>query len=165
MDKQDAVASLGQTWLLQPARARAALKANDRLKLYLSVLQAAAAHAAAPERAPLDLSREIAAGLTFRPTEITARDTLAWWRTLPAERTAAIKTGLSAERERELRQECSLLASRLGKSLYANDPAAVGRVHSAAIRKFAKTQEQMSIPELLKKRDWLQKCLVANRLV
>jgi superfamily II DNA or RNA helicase len=70
-----------------------------------------------------------------------------------------------AERERELRQECSLLASRLGKSLYANDPAAVGRVHSAAIRKFAKTQEQMSIPELLKKRDWLQKCLVANRLV
>ncbi|MCU0864135.1 MAG: NAD-dependent epimerase/dehydratase family protein [Planctomycetes bacterium] len=49
-----------------------------------------------------DLSREIAAGLTFRPTETTARDTLAWWNTLPAERTAAIKTGLGAEREREL---------------------------------------------------------------
>jgi len=61
MDKQDAVASLGQTQLLQPARVRAALKANDRLKLYLSVLQAAAAHATAPERAPLDLSREITA--------------------------------------------------------------------------------------------------------
>jgi superfamily II DNA or RNA helicase len=70
-----------------------------------------------------------------------------------------------AERERELRQECSLLAGRLGKSLYGNDPAAIGRVHGAAIRKFAKTQEQMSIPELLKKRDWLQKCVVAGRLV
>lgn len=49
-----------------------------------------------------DLSREIEAGLRFRPTETTARDTLAWWQTLPAERTAAIKTGLGAEREREL---------------------------------------------------------------
>lgn len=49
-----------------------------------------------------DMSREVAAGLKFRPTRTTARDTLAWWRTLPAERTAAIKTGLSAEREREL---------------------------------------------------------------
>jgi len=78
MDKQDAVASLGQTPLLQPARVRAALKANDRLKLYLSVLQAAAAHAAAPERAPLDLSREIAAA------DIAPRDQAIWLRDLPA---------------------------------------------------------------------------------
>ena len=49
-----------------------------------------------------DLSPEIAAGLTFRPTEVTARDTLAWWQTLPEERRAAPKAGLSAAREQEL---------------------------------------------------------------
>jgi superfamily II DNA or RNA helicase len=70
-----------------------------------------------------------------------------------------------AERERELRQECSFLASRVGKNLFPNDPAAVSRVHGAAIRKFAKNQEQMSIPELLNKRDWLQRCLTAGKMV
>lgn len=78
MNKQEAVASLGQASLLQPARVRAALKANDRLKLYLTVLQAAAAHAAAPERAPLDLTREIAAA------DIAPREQVAWLRELPA---------------------------------------------------------------------------------
>ena len=48
-----------------PARLRAALCANDRLKLYLSVLQAAAAHAHAPHQALLDLAREIAAEPEF----------------------------------------------------------------------------------------------------
>jgi 2'-hydroxyisoflavone reductase len=42
------------------------------------------------------------AGLKFRPTETTARETLAWWRTLPAERQAAIKTGFTLEREKAL---------------------------------------------------------------
>jgi 2'-hydroxyisoflavone reductase len=40
--------------------------------------------------------------MTTRPIGETARDTLAWFRTLPAERQAAIKTGFTAEREREL---------------------------------------------------------------
>jgi 2'-hydroxyisoflavone reductase len=52
--------------------------------------------------ARFDLTKEIAAGLTFRPTDVTARETLAWWRTLTAERQAKPKTGLSAEREKEL---------------------------------------------------------------
>jgi len=52
--------------------------------------------------ARFDLTPEIAAGLTFTPTEDTARDTLAWFRTLPAERQAAIKTGFTPERERDL---------------------------------------------------------------
>ena len=34
--------------------------------------------------------------------EVTARETLAWWRTLPAERQAAIKTGFTPEREKAL---------------------------------------------------------------
>ncbi len=70
-----------------------------------------------------------------------------------------------AERERELRQECSLLAVRLGKIIAPTDPAGMSRVHGAAIRKFSKNQEQMSIPELLQKREWLQKSIVLGRLV
>ncbi|MCH2242304.1 MAG: phosphate transport regulator [Aquabacterium sp.] len=61
MQKAEAVAALGSSSLSLPAWVRAALGANDRLKLYLSVLQAAAAHADHPERAALDLSREMAA--------------------------------------------------------------------------------------------------------
>ena len=52
--------------------------------------------------ARFDLSPEIAAGLTFRATAVTARDTLAWWQTLPSERRAAAKAGLSVAREQEL---------------------------------------------------------------
>lgn len=52
--------------------------------------------------ARFDLTPEIKAGLKFRPTEVTARETLEWWRTLPAERQAAIKTGFTPEREKAL---------------------------------------------------------------
>ena len=47
----------------------------------------------------------IKAGLTFRPLEATSKDTLAWWRSLPAERQAKPKTGLTAEREAALLAE------------------------------------------------------------
>jgi 2'-hydroxyisoflavone reductase len=46
--------------------------------------------------------RAFAAGLRNRPTRETARDTLDWWKTLPAERTAELKAGLTAEREAAL---------------------------------------------------------------
>jgi len=78
MDKQAAVASLGQGSLLLPTRVNAALRANDRLKLYLTVLQAAAGHAAAPEHAAIDLAREIAAA------DVGSRDESTWLRELPA---------------------------------------------------------------------------------
>jgi 2'-hydroxyisoflavone reductase len=52
--------------------------------------------------ARFDLTPEIKAGRKWRPTETTARETLAWWRTLPAERQAAIKTGFTPEREKAL---------------------------------------------------------------
>jgi 2'-hydroxyisoflavone reductase len=42
-----------------------------------------------------------AAGLRYRPLDDTVRDTLAWFRTEPAEHQAKLKTGLSAEREAE----------------------------------------------------------------
>ena len=50
----------------------------------------------------VDGSRAAAAGLVNRPTRETARDTVAWWRTLPADRTASMRAGLAAEREAEL---------------------------------------------------------------
>ena len=78
MNKHEAVASLGQSSLLQPARVREALKANDRLKLGLTVLQAAAAHASTPERPSLDLAREIAAA------DIRPREEATWLREWPA---------------------------------------------------------------------------------
>ena len=50
----------------------------------------------------VDCSRALAAGLTFRPLLATARDTLAWWRSLPPERRASPKSGLTPQREAQL---------------------------------------------------------------
>ena len=61
MLKEEAVASMGESALLMPAWVRAALAANDRLKFFLSVLQAALQHARSPEVPVLDLRREQAA--------------------------------------------------------------------------------------------------------
>jgi 2'-hydroxyisoflavone reductase len=44
-------------------------------------------------------ARAIAAGLTFRPLATTAADTLAWFNTLPDERRAKLRSGLTPERE------------------------------------------------------------------
>jgi 2'-hydroxyisoflavone reductase len=52
--------------------------------------------------AQFDVSPEIKAGLKFRSTEVTARETLEWFRTLPADRQAGIKTGFTPEREKDL---------------------------------------------------------------
>jgi 2'-hydroxyisoflavone reductase len=47
----------------------------------------------------VSIARALAAGLTFRPLATTAADTLAWFGSLPAERRAKLRAGLSAERE------------------------------------------------------------------
>jgi 2'-hydroxyisoflavone reductase len=49
-----------------------------------------------------DIRRALAQGLTYRPLPLTAADTLAWFRTLPAERQAKRHAGLLAQREGEL---------------------------------------------------------------
>jgi 2'-hydroxyisoflavone reductase len=46
-----------------------------------------------------DTRRALAAGLTFRPLTVTAADTLAWFHTLPPDRQAHMKAGLTPERE------------------------------------------------------------------
>lgn len=43
--------------------------------------------------------RAVAAGLTFRPLAETSRDTLEWFRTLPADRQAELRAGIDAEKE------------------------------------------------------------------
>lgn len=50
---------MGQQSLLLPAWIKAALQANDRLKLYLTILQSAAQQAVAAEAQPMDWSREL----------------------------------------------------------------------------------------------------------
>lgn len=47
-------------------------------------------------------ARAIAAGLTFRPLAVTVADTLAWWKRQPEARQAALRAGLTAEREAAL---------------------------------------------------------------
>jgi 2'-hydroxyisoflavone reductase len=49
-------------------------------------------------------SRAVAAGLTFRPIAETARDTVAWWRTLPEERRTRPVNGLAPDAERKVLQ-------------------------------------------------------------
>ena len=49
-----------------------------------------------------DGSRAVAAGLHNRPTRETARDTVSWWKTLPADRKENMRAGLSAEKESDL---------------------------------------------------------------
>jgi 2'-hydroxyisoflavone reductase len=41
-------------------------------------------------------------GLTFRPLEITARDTVGWFKSQPADRQAKLHSGLTPEREKEV---------------------------------------------------------------
>jgi len=61
VSKIQAVESLSAGSLLLPGLLRSALAANDRLKLYLTVLQAAIRRAVAPAGPVIDLSREKAA--------------------------------------------------------------------------------------------------------
>jgi 2'-hydroxyisoflavone reductase len=49
-----------------------------------------------------DVSRASAEGLTYRPLRLTAADTLAWFRTRPAERQTTLRAGVTPKREAEL---------------------------------------------------------------
>ncbi len=47
-------------------------------------------------------ARAMAAGLTYRPLQTTVRDLMEWFRSLPAERQAKLRAGITREREAEL---------------------------------------------------------------
>ena len=50
----------------------------------------------------VDNSLAMASGLTFRPLAETARDTLDWHHTRPAEQQAELRIGITAEREKQV---------------------------------------------------------------
>jgi 2'-hydroxyisoflavone reductase len=50
----------------------------------------------------IDCKKATAKGLKFRSADEVARDTLAWWKTLPEERRAKLRAGLSPDREKEV---------------------------------------------------------------
>jgi 2'-hydroxyisoflavone reductase len=52
-----------------------------------------------------NISRALTKGLTFRPLDVTARDTIVWFKSLPPERQSHPKAGLSAAREAEVLAE------------------------------------------------------------
>jgi 2'-hydroxyisoflavone reductase len=52
----------------------------------------------------VDNSLAIASGLSFRPLAVTVADTLAWYKTLPAERQAELRIGIKPEREKMVLQ-------------------------------------------------------------
>ena len=52
--------------------------------------------------AQISNKRALDKGLTFRPLRDTARDTLAWFKSQPAERQAKLKAGLTPEREKDV---------------------------------------------------------------
>ena len=45
------------------------------------------------------IDRALSKGLTFRPLNVTARDTLAWFKSLPQDRQSKLRAGLAPERE------------------------------------------------------------------
>ena len=49
-----------------------------------------------------NISRALSKGLTFRPLAETARDTLAWFKSLPQDRQSKLRAGLTPEREAEV---------------------------------------------------------------
>jgi 2'-hydroxyisoflavone reductase len=50
----------------------------------------------------MSAKRAMSKGLTYRPLAVTAKETLDWWKTLPAERRADLNAGLPPAREREV---------------------------------------------------------------
>jgi 2'-hydroxyisoflavone reductase len=48
------------------------------------------------------IDKALAKGLTFRPLDVTARDTLAWFKSLPQDRQSKLRAGLTSEREAEV---------------------------------------------------------------
>ena len=49
-----------------------------------------------------NISRALAKGVTFRPLADTARETLAWFKSLPQDRQSKLRAGLTPEREAEI---------------------------------------------------------------
>ncbi|MEZ4451626.1 MAG: epimerase [Nannocystaceae bacterium] len=66
--------------------------------------------------AKVDSSKAIAAGLTYRGLEAIVADTLEWWKTLPEERRAKMRAGVSPEKEAEVLAAWAKRGAKGGKA-------------------------------------------------
>lgn len=70
------------------------------------------------------------------------------------------------EIEEKLRRDCAALAAKLAFILEARgeriDPR---QIHAEAMRRFAKAQDRLSLPELRKKKAWLERCVAMKRMM
>ncbi|HYV43365.1 MAG TPA: NAD-dependent epimerase/dehydratase family protein [Myxococcaceae bacterium] len=64
--------------------------------------------------ASISNARAVAAGMTFRPIDATAKDTLAWFKTQPPERRAKLRAGVTPEREEKVLQALRAPAQAAG---------------------------------------------------
>jgi 2'-hydroxyisoflavone reductase len=62
--------------------------------------------------ARMDISKSLAAGLTFRPLADTARDTLTYYHAQSPERQATLKAGLPPEKEKAVLAEWHAVIGR-----------------------------------------------------
>jgi superfamily II DNA or RNA helicase len=71
-----------------------------------------------------------------------------------------------SRQEHHLRQECAALASKLSFILKSHGRnVEVSTIHAEAKRRFSKAQEELSINELTKKKNWLMQCIDAKKLL
>ena len=139
MEKTGAIASLGQQSLLLPAWVNAALGANDRLKLVLTVLQAAAAHALAPQQALPDLRHEMAAAGLDAP----------WLRDLAASASRDAEDVLLPELPRLCAQLAEDLAIMARPLLESETDAATRQRCERWLGRLASVQDDVLSPALL----------------
>lgn len=70
------------------------------------------------------------------------------------------------QQEKDLRAECAMLASELAFTLRGNgQPVAIRDIHARAKQRFSKAQGELSLDGLERKRQWLERCLSAQRLI
>lgn len=70
------------------------------------------------------------------------------------------------EMEEKLRRDCAALAAKLSFILEARGERIDPRhIHAEAMRRFAKSQDRLSLPELRKKKAWLERCVAMRRMV
>ena len=71
-----------------------------------------------------------------------------------------------SEQEDKLRKECSTLANRLARELQDRGKSvSIRDVHASAKKRFKKSQKEMPLALLKKKKQWLKRCLQMKRLV
>lgn len=71
-----------------------------------------------------------------------------------------------SEREHQLRLDCSFLAQKLASILKSHGrKTEVNQVHAEAKKRFGRAQEEMSLNELLRKKDWLERCIKGRKIV